>query len=243
MASRCAQARPAGPAPTTATRLPRRRGAREGVLAALHQMVGGVALQLADLHRLVLGEVADAGLLAERLDRADAGAHAAHDVGLEDGLAGAGRIVGLDLADEERDVDVRRAGLHAGRVEAEIAAVGLDERLVARQRRMQVGEIAGVFVRRQPPGGNVRSALSARRHLVTPNDPASAGSRSNLMCKRLNRVFRAVNFFIKWSIFDRDPFARTAAGCLKYQHGGTPRDPSDRSARASTSCATCSSAV
>ena len=164
-------------------RLPVGAARRNGLLAALHQIIGGVALQLADLDRLVLGEVADAGLLAERLDRADAGADAAHDVGLEDGLAGAAGIVGLDLADEERDVDVRRAGLHAGRVEAEIAAVGLDERLVARQRRMQVGEIAGVFVRRQPPGGNVRSALSARRHLVTPTTPRQPEDRSNLMCK------------------------------------------------------------
>ncbi len=137
---------------------------RERMLAALHQEIGGVALQLADRHRLVLGEVPDASLLAERLHRADAGAHAAHDVGIENGLAGAARIVGLDLADEERDVDRRRAGLHARRVEAEIAAVGLDERLVARKRRMQVGEIPGVLVGAEPARSDIRLALPQIRH-------------------------------------------------------------------------------
>ena len=59
-----------------------------------------------------------------------------------------------DLADEQRDVDGGRAGLHAGRVVAEIAAVGLDQRLVLVERRMQVGEILGVLRRRQPAAGN-----------------------------------------------------------------------------------------
>ena len=39
-------------------------------------------------------------------------------------------VVGGDLADEQRNVDRGRAGLLAGRVEAEIAALGLDQRLV-----------------------------------------------------------------------------------------------------------------
>ena len=60
--------------------LPGGRGTGEGMLAGFHQRVGGVALQLADAHRLALGRLADAGLLAQRLGRADAGAHAAEDV-------------------------------------------------------------------------------------------------------------------------------------------------------------------
>ena len=151
-----------------------RRGAAERMLAALHQMIGRVALQLADLDRLVLGEVPDARLLAERLHRADAGADAAHDVGIEDGLAGAAGIVGLDLADEERDVDMRRAGVHARRVEAEIAAVGFDEGLVARQRRMQVGKIARVVLGLQPPGGDVRAARHTRNRVI-PTSPRQRG--------------------------------------------------------------------
>ena len=47
-----------------------------------------------------------------------------------------------------------RAGIHAGRVVAEIAAVGFDQRLVMVERRMQVGEIVGVFGRRKPAAGD-----------------------------------------------------------------------------------------
>ena len=111
-----------------------RRGAREGLLAALHQVVGGVALQHADLHRLVLGEVADAGLLAQRLGRADAGAHAAQDVRRR-GWSWR-RPSGLSVWISRMKSGMSmcgRAGLHAGRVVAEVAAVGLDEGLVARR--------------------------------------------------------------------------------------------------------------
>ncbi len=134
------------------------------MLATLHQEIGGVALQLADPDRLVLREIPDAGVLAQRLDRTDARAHSAHDVGFENGLAGAAGIVGLDLANEERDVDVGRTGLSARRVEAEIAAVGLDERLVARQPRVEIGKVAGVLVLAKPSRRDVRLTLPRMRH-------------------------------------------------------------------------------
>ena len=44
------------------------------------------------------------------------------------------------------NVDRGRAGLLAGRVVAEVAALGLDQRLVPVERRMQVGEIGFQFV-------------------------------------------------------------------------------------------------
>jgi hypothetical protein len=91
--------------------------------ALRHQRVGGVALQPADLDRLALGRLAHAGLLAQRLGRADAGAHAAEDVLVEDRLGRRLGRAGRDLADEERDVDRGRAGGDAGRIVAEIAAV------------------------------------------------------------------------------------------------------------------------
>ena len=131
-----------------------RRGALVELLALAHRDVGGVALQPADLHRLALGDLAHAGFLAQRLGRADAGAHAAQNVLVEDGLGRAERIAGRDLADEQRDVDRGRAGLHAGRVVAEIAAVGFDQRLVMIERRMQVGEIVGIFGGRKPAAGD-----------------------------------------------------------------------------------------
>ena len=60
-----------------------------------------------------------------------------------------------------------RAGLHARRVVAEVAAVGLDQRLVVVERRMQVGKIVGVDFRRQPAAGNAFLEL-AFRHFSSP---------------------------------------------------------------------------
>ena len=159
IARRWAQARPAGPPPTTATRLPRRRRARwNGCIAALEQLIGGIALQRADLDRLVLRAVAHAGLLAQRLGRADPRAHAAQDVLLEDGHRRALEVAGGDLADEARDVDAGRAGLDAGRVVAEVAAARFDQRALARRaadgRRRSCG--------RSPPAPAARRRCPAR---------------------------------------------------------------------------------
>ena len=85
-----------------------RLGAAERRLAGRHLRVDGVALQQADPHRLALGRLAHAGFLAQGLGRADARAHAAHDVGGENRLGGAERIAGGDLADEQRNVDRSR---------------------------------------------------------------------------------------------------------------------------------------
>ncbi len=119
------------------------------LLALAHRDVGRIALQPADLHGLALGGLAHAGFLAQRLCRADPGAHAAEDVLVEDGLRRPDRIARRDLADEKRDVDRGRTRLHAGRVVAEVAAIGLDQRLVMVERRMQVREVVRVFGWRQ----------------------------------------------------------------------------------------------
>ena len=58
-------------------------------------------------------------------------------------------LLGRDLANEQGNVDRGRAGLLARRVVAEIAALGLDARLVRAERRVQVGEI-GLQVWRRP---------------------------------------------------------------------------------------------
>ena len=131
-----------------------RLGALIELLSLLHRHIGGVALQTADLHRLAFRRLAHAGLLAQRLGWADTGAHTAEDVLVEDGLGRAKRIAGSDLADEQRNVDRRRACVHARRVVAEIAAVGLDQRLVMVQRRMQVGKVLGILLGGQPAAGD-----------------------------------------------------------------------------------------
>src|SRR6185312_14453262 len=106
MASRCAQDRPAGPPPTTATRLP-----REGIAPFLHQVIDGVPLEHADMDWLVLRGVADALVLAQDLGRADPRAHAAEDVGFENLLRRTLRVAGVDHADEVGNVDRGGTGL------------------------------------------------------------------------------------------------------------------------------------
>ena len=173
VASLWAQARPAGPAPTTATLCAGGGALAVELAAGGEQRIGGVALQAADLDRLALGDLADADLLAQGLGRADPGAHAAHDVGIEDGLGGAERVAGGDLADEQRDVDRGRAGLDAGRVVAEQAALGGDARLARAQARVEVGEVA--LRRRRPAGGPRRCPeLGSRADLQPLLGTASA---------------------------------------------------------------------
>ena len=53
---------------------------------------------------------------------------------------GALDVVGLDAADETRDVDAGGTGLEAGRVEAEIAAAGLNQGQLAVERWVQLVE-------------------------------------------------------------------------------------------------------
>ena len=151
-AMRCRKAR--RPRPDDRNLFAGRLGALIELLSLLHRHIGGVALQTADLHRLAFRRLAHAGLLAQRLGRADAGAHAAEDILVEDGLGGAERIAGGDLADEQRNVDRRRTGVHARRVVTEIAAIGLDQRLVMVQRRMQVGKVLGILLGGQPAAGD-----------------------------------------------------------------------------------------
>ena len=104
-------------APASRRRPPehRRSGHREVV-------VGRMPLQQTDLDRLVLVRVAHAGLLAQHLGRADARAHAAEHVGLEDRARRAARVVLADPADERRDVDPGRAGA-ARRIVAVVATL------------------------------------------------------------------------------------------------------------------------
>ena len=160
-----------GPGAHDGDALAGRGGAREGLLAAVQQPVGGVALRAGRCWTgLPSCAVAHAGTLAQDLGRADAGAAAAQDVGLEDGERRTLDVVGLDAADEARDVDAGRAGLDAGRVVAEVAAAGVDQRPLAVERRVQLVEVAPVLLRpeasrpgRRPARPTLTSRLAGDR--------------------------------------------------------------------------------
>lgn len=88
--------------------------ARIELLALFHGDVGGVTLQPADLHGRCSAVLRTQGLLAQRFGGTDAGAHAAENVLVEDGVGGADRIAGRDLADEQRNVDRGRTAVMHG---------------------------------------------------------------------------------------------------------------------------------
>jgi hypothetical protein len=139
-----------------------RSAAAEQLSAGREQAVGGEALQEADLDRLALGRLAHAGLFAQGLGRADPGAHAAHDVGVQDGPRRPERIAGGDLAHEEGDVDRGRTGGDAGRLVAEQAALGRHPRLEPVERVVQIGEILRQLLGRQAPAPDVRQCAHPR---------------------------------------------------------------------------------
>ena len=139
----------------------------------------------ADLDRLALGLHAHAGALAEVLGRADPGTHAAQDVGVKDRHR---RRIGRarrDLADEQRDVDAGRAGGDAGRIVAEITAVGRDARLVPGQGRCDIGKVHREFMGGKAAGNDARRQ-SCLGHL-------------RLLAHLLARIrLTQAEFFIKW---------------------------------------------
>ena len=103
-----------------------------------HQLVRGIPLQTPDFDRLAFGHFPHTDLFAEVFGRADPCAHAAKDIHIKDCLGRRLWCAGADLADKQRDVDVRGAGCHAGRIMAEIASVRRNRRLVRLQWGVQV---------------------------------------------------------------------------------------------------------
>jgi hypothetical protein len=101
-------------------------------------VIGREALELADLDwghvHLVVDAVAD----AQDLDRTHARAAHSEDVRVEDGAGRSFDVVGRDLPDELRNVDVGRARLHARRVGAKQAAIGFGDGLLLRERLLEV---------------------------------------------------------------------------------------------------------
>ena len=162
--------------------------AAKGMHTRRHHPVGGVALQSPDLDRFALGRLAHTGLFAKRFGRADARAHAAQNILVEDRLGRRLRGARGDLADEQRDVDGRGACRDAGRVMAEITPISGHQRLMGIEWRMQIGEVflqdPPIEPRRHDPGGE--RAVRHRAYL-----PASEW--------RSDRFTLAWDiFFIKW---------------------------------------------
>ena len=142
-ASRCAHAagRPRADHRDLAARV---RRTREAHRAGLHRPIGCMPLQRADRDGLRILVVAHACAFAQDLGRTHAGTHPAERIRRQDVGRGALQVAVADLADEARDVDLRRAGLHARRVVAVVAAAGGGRRGSRIEQRRDVGEFARV---------------------------------------------------------------------------------------------------
>ena len=105
-----------------------------------HQRVGGMALQAPNLDWFAFGEFPHAGLFAQILGWANAGAHAAKNVLVENRLCRGFGCSGADLANEKRDVDRGRTGGYAGRVVTKVTPIRRNRRFMIRISRMQIGK-------------------------------------------------------------------------------------------------------
>ena len=133
----------------------------------LEHPVGGMALQRADGHRLGGILVPHAGAFTEDFRGAHARAHPAQGIGIEDLVRRAAQVVRGDGADEARDVDAGGAGLDAGRVVAEVAALRGEQGRLAVQRRRDVLEVPRQRVRAQAAGGDVAQFFAW--HSISPS--------------------------------------------------------------------------
>ena len=169
--------------------LPAQGCPHERLQAASHQRVGRITLQRADLHRLRLGMLAHAGILAQDLDRADAGAHAAHDIGFEDRLGGADGIAGGDGADKARNVDGGRAGIDAGRIEAIEAAAAFNQRPLGIERRLHIVEIGRQLLGGEAAGTDVWRRVLAHRRVLPSVQTLPWPDRHCRPCRMTGRAF------------------------------------------------------
>ncbi len=142
--------KPGGPGPNNCNALARRIGTLVRMRASRHRAVGGIALQAPNLDRLALGGLPHAGLLAERLGRANTRAHTAQDVLIKNRFRSTAGMPGLNLSDEQRNIDRRRASRHARRVIAEITSVSGNHRLVTIERFVKIGKVFNQRLSGQP---------------------------------------------------------------------------------------------
>ena len=102
-------------------------------------------LQAADGDGLLVVAMQNAGTFAKDIHGTGARAALAENVGIEDGLGGAFEVVGGDLLDEARDVDVRGASSGTGCVEAVEATIGFSHSRRLVEGRMQIRKARSNF--------------------------------------------------------------------------------------------------
>ena len=129
------------PCPDNSDGLAREGGAGERMHPLGHQRIGRITLKLTDDDGLAFGLFAHAGLFAERLCRADTGAHAAKDILRQDRFRSRLGRARLDLTNKQRNIDRRRTGRHTRRIVTEITAVGSNAGLMRIERRMEVFKV------------------------------------------------------------------------------------------------------
>ncbi len=116
-----------------------------GMNTMVARIIHGVALEAANRNGLMF-RTQDTGSFTQLLYRADPRAGRAQQIGRKDGLRRAFQIAGSDLLDEARNVNMRRARVGAGGVEAVQTPVRLNRSGMRGQWRQLFRErIAGSF--------------------------------------------------------------------------------------------------
>ena len=126
------------------------------------QVICRIPLKLTDQHRFAFSNFTHTYFFAQLFCWADTSAHASHDVLAEDGFGRRIRCSGRDLANEERDIDIRGARGHARSIMAEIASVSGNHRFVGVHRRMKIRKVIGIGFFWQPARDDSRCKLVVR---------------------------------------------------------------------------------
>src|ERR1041385_3316369 len=126
----------------------------------LVDMIGGVPLQATDFAGITFAIQDDTSAFTQDRRRTHAGAARAEDVCAQDRTRRGGQISIGDFLDERGDVDARRTGLDAGRIEAKEAAIGLKDSFLRGVARRDVGHAGG---------RGLRSKLRTDWHKQIPN--------------------------------------------------------------------------
>ena len=128
---------------------------------AIEDVIHGVPLQSANFDGLFFLLVRHAGAFAENFGGTNAAATVSENIGFENYVGRATKIVGGDFFDESRYVNVRGTRDGAGRVKAKKAARGFDGGLARGHARGNLCEVLFVLL-----GRKLGSRLAQRHELA-----------------------------------------------------------------------------
>src|ERR1700722_13671099 len=149
---------------------------------SVEDVVHGITLQPANLDRLLVSFVHDAGAFAQNLSRTHPPATMAQNIRLKNYPSRTSQIVRGDFLDESGHVDMRGACRDARSIEAVQASSGFDGSLTRRHRRRKLGEILLVLLGRELG----RNFAEIHRASLGPQGSDILASQASAQAKRFS---------------------------------------------------------